>query len=157
MSNPLLLVFVGGLLAIVGGLFGQMYVARAQLRHQRQVAEVSACEELFVILGRLRAEKIYDSYLSSSERRDTRPLREQEAEEGRIDDSITLLCVRVQDRELRAAIGRFVECRERLYGLDQYVELVELLRKRCGGVMRGDRRLVDLSKLHQALDLQKPA
>ncbi|MEV8638111.1 hypothetical protein AB0395_41310 [Streptosporangium sp. NPDC051023] len=150
MWTLLLPVIVGGALSLIGGVVGQVYVARAQVRHQRHLAEMTACEELYVVLGKLRAEQIEESLLTPDQRRDTRPFQQQEMEDSEVNDSLERPCARIRDQELRAAVRQYARHRGPLSDPDQHIKLLELLQERCGGVMRGDKQLVDLSEVHRA-------
>ncbi|MER7213200.1 hypothetical protein ABT340_39570 [Streptosporangium sp. NPDC000239] len=150
MWNLLLPVIVGGALSLVGGVVGQVYAARSQVRYQQRLAEVTACEELYAVLGKLRTEQIEESLYPPARRRDPRPFEQQEMEDSEVNDSLERPCARIRDRELRAAIRQYATHRGPLTDPDQHIKLLELLQERCGGVMRGDKRLVDLSEVHQA-------
>ncbi|WP_326642904.1 hypothetical protein OG884_18750 [Streptosporangium sp. NBC_01755] len=154
MSAELIGVIIGGVLATIGGLLGQMYAARAQARLRRREAAVAACEELIVVFSRMRSAHNLDTMMNPHERQDRRSFMVREQEEGELNDEISRLAVRVTDRGLRRAIMQFVGTRGRLEGLPNYSELLELLVERCGCVVRADLRRSTMGPLRRAIAQQ---
>lgn len=154
MSEQLVGVIIGGALAVIGGLLGHVYAARALARQKRHEAEAVSCEELILVFSRMRSDHHLDAMMDPQQRQDRRPFIEQEYEAGQLHDQIMRLTIRMTDRKLRRAIEAFMSIRGPLENSPEYSKLLDLLIERCGYVMRAERRRPSLEPVHQAVAQQ---
>ncbi|MEU7986655.1 hypothetical protein AB0B56_17465 [Streptosporangium canum] len=154
MSEQLMGVIIGGALAVIGGLLGHVYAARALARQKRREVEAASCEELILLFSRMRSEHDLDVMLYPQQQQDPRPFIQQEYEAGELNNQIMRLTIRMTDRKLRRAIGAFMSIRGPLENSPECSELLDLLIEYCGYVMRAERRRPTLEPIHRAVALQ---